>query len=932
MKIRPAYILIYVFTFLSFVSKSQTYSFRKFNVEEGICDRFIYTMNQDRFGYLWLGTGAGLCRFDGFGFRSDVITDSIPAGFIRSSYRDKEGNLWFGHDDGSVSFFDGKNLNILTTNKLVSSRINNIKEDLQGNLVFATQSNGLLAIDQEDTSDIRLIDIGPILVYSVAFTDDNKLIIGTQDSLCLFSYLPDGVAPSFLMRFDSLPETRYQKIHKTSLGEYLVCTSDKGLFKIVPDKEQDYTVEDIGIHLGLDKDNVQDVFEDLDGNLWVSTYRKGLFKINATGRSLGYENVTIFTSENGLDYNDIDEVYQDLEGNIWIGTYGNGLALLLNEALLIFSYTAEKPGESINALYLDREGYLLAGEKGILQMDVNLAGDLEFYPNSRGLSEGYISAIYTDPEGTVWIGTRDRGLFRLNRSERRYISVFQSNNSLDNTINHITGKGAEVWMATRNGVIIYNSQTGDMQQFSTRDGLPHNNINQIYIDSDGRGWVATTSNRLYFIQDGKLSLGYEIQYYTKKNEFKAITVDANDDIWAVTYGNGLYHFTSDSIYNYTIWDGLISDYCYSVESDKADNIWIGHRLGFSRFIRSDSLILTYGRELGITSDCNPNAIFVDNEGAVVFGTTHGIVKYNPSLDKGSRIPPISNITSLSFSDRIIDLSDNIILPYDKYKLKIEFIGLSYRNPELVTYQYKLENYDEEWSEMTRFPQVTYGIDDGEYTFLLRSFNRDWQTSKEPLSVHFIIRKPYWKSWWFITTVVLILIGSVVLIIKIRERNHKRLQAFLQKSLDERTKEVVEKKEEIEQKNREITDSINYAQRIQASILPPLQKLRENFPGFFVLYMPRDIVSGDFYWFDKVGKDRFIVVCADSTGHGVPGAFMSMIGATLIKDIINRQDIIRPSQILTTLDNEITETLNQNIEAEQSTDGMDIIVCEINTST
>ncbi|UCG27827.1 MAG: SpoIIE family protein phosphatase, partial [Bacteroidales bacterium] len=516
--------------------------------------------------------------------------------------------------------------------------------------------------------------------------------------------------------------------------------------------------------------------------------------------------------------------------------------------------------------------------------------------------------------------------------EKRYIQVFQSNNSLDNTINHITGRGTEVWMATRNGVIIYDSKAEDMQQFSTRDGLPHNNINQIFIDSKGRGWVATTSNRLYFIKDRKLSLGYEIQYYTKKNEFRAITEDTNGELWAVTYGNGLYHFASDSIYNYTTWDGMISDYCYSIESDMANNIWIGHRLGFSRFIKGDNLILTYGRELGITSDCNPNSIFMEKEGAVIFGTTGGIIRYDASLDKGSRIPPISNITSISFSDRVVDLSEDIILPFDKYKLNIEFIGLSYRNPEMVTYQYKLENYDQEWSEMTRFPMVTYGIADGEYTFLLRSYNRDWQTSEEPLSVHFIVRKPYWKTWWFITTLVIVVLGSVILIIKIRERNHKKLQAFLQKSLDERTREVVEQKEEIEQKNREITDSINYAQRIQASILPPLQKLRENFPGFFVFYMPRDIVSGDFYWFDKVGKDRFIIVCADSTGHGVPGAFMSMIGATLIKDIVNRQDIVKPSQILTTLDTEITETLNQNIEAEQSTDGMDIIVCEINTAT
>jgi serine phosphatase RsbU (regulator of sigma subunit) len=171
---------------------------------------------------------------------------------------------------------------------------------------------------------------------------------------------------------------------------------------------------------------------------------------------------------------------------------------------------------------------------------------------------------------------------------------------------------------------------------------------------------------------------------------------------------------------------------------------------------------------------------------------------------------------------------------------------------------------------------------------------------------------------------------MILIIKIRERRQKQIQEYLEQRLDERTREVVEQKEEIEIKNRDITDSINYAQRIQTSILPPIKRLQTNFSGSFIFYQPRDIVSGDFYWFDKIRDNKFVIVCADSTGHGVPGAFMSMIGTTLIKDICMRQDITAPSEILRELDAELRSTLNQNIDAEQSNDGMDIIVCEIDT--
>jgi serine phosphatase RsbU (regulator of sigma subunit) len=105
------------------------------------------------------------------------------------------------------------------------------------------------------------------------------------------------------------------------------------------------------------------------------------------------------------------------------------------------------------------------------------------------------------------------------------------------------------------------------------------------------------------------------------------------------------------------------------------------------------------------------------------------------------------------------------------------------------------------------------------------------------------------------------------------------------------------KGEIELQNIEITDSINYAKRIQTSILPDINRLQDTFKDAFILFYPRDIVSGDFYWFDKIEDDKFIIVCADSTGHGVPGAFMSMIGSTLLQDIVTRQRITKPSMIL-----------------------------------
>ncbi len=216
--------------------------------------------------------------------------------------------------------------------------------------------------------------------------------------------------------------------------------------------------------------------------------------------------------------------------------------------------------------------------------------------------------------------------------------------------------------------------------------------------------------------------------------------------------------------------------------------------------------------------------------------------------------------------------------------------------------------------------------------MLKACDGNGNCSVEPLTLDINVKIPIWKAWWFIVSLVVLVLATIFIIFKIRERNQKAIQEYLQRQLDERTREVVMQKEEIEIKNRDITDSINYAQRIQASILPSIKKLHDAFTGSFVFYQPRDIVSGDFYWYEKVSDNKFMVVCADSTGHGVPGAFMSMIGTTLIKDICLRSGIQTPSQVLTTLDNEVREALNQNVETNGSNDGMDIIVAEVDMNT
>jgi serine phosphatase RsbU (regulator of sigma subunit) len=309
-----------------------------------------------------------------------------------------------------------------------------------------------------------------------------------------------------------------------------------------------------------------------------------------------------------------------------------------------------------------------------------------------------------------------------------------------------------------------------------------------------------------------------------------------------------------------------------------------------------------------------------------------LLRYDYRKNKANSIAPGTLITNLRFNDRDYYPDELVEVPYGNYKLRIDFTGITFRDPDLVTFRYKLEGYDQDWSEPTHSSFAMYPrIEDGSYTFLLQAYNGDGIGSGEPVKIRIEIAAPIWKRWWFILLMVLIAVYGFYLFIKVRERNHRIMEELLKRKLDERTREVIAQKELIELKNKDITDSITYAKRIQEAILPSLNKLRASFPDSFVLYKPRDIVSGDFYYFHQTGRKMY-VICADATGHGVPGAFMSLISSTIIKDILAKTGLTGPGDLLYRLDAEIMQVLNQPESEVQTSDGLDISVCEFDLDT
>ena len=169
----------------------------------------------------------------------------------------------------------------------------------------------------------------------------------------------------------------------------------------------------------------------------------------------------------------------------------------------------------------------------------------------------------------------------------------------------------------------------------------------------------------------------------------------------------------------------------------------------------------------------------------------------------------------------------------------------------------------------------------------------------------------------------VLVLSLVAVLMFMLRKIKRINTELQLQKNE----IEQQKNLIEQKNCEITDSINYARKIQDSILLPETKLKKWLPQMFIYFKPKDIVSGDFYWFSKY-ENKYVITAIDCTGHGVPGAFLSMVGNTLLHEIVNIKHVFKPDVILTMLHTGIRLALNQSSEDSENEDGMDMSLCTV----
>jgi serine phosphatase RsbU (regulator of sigma subunit) len=280
------------------------------------------------------------------------------------------------------------------------------------------------------------------------------------------------------------------------------------------------------------------------------------------------------------------------------------------------------------------------------------------------------------------------------------------------------------------------------------------------------------------------------------------------------------------------------------------------------------------------------------------------------------------IRSISNEDGTLFNISDIEFGRDDKMVYFNLVAPGYLKQNSTQYQYFLNKVMKEWSKWSFAPTIPLLLPPGEYTLKVRAKDI-WGNISEPKSLKFTIRAPFTKTSFFYILVLVLVFLLILITVRFREGQLKKDKKILELKVKERTAEI-------EAQKQEITSSIEYASRIQMAMLPEELHFKNNFQDYFVIFKPRDIVSGDFYWIGENDKQLFFSV-GDCTGHGVPGAFMSTLGISTMNEIITNNIELQANTVLKLLREKIKTSLHQTGKEGEAADGMDMAFCVLNKS-
>jgi ligand-binding sensor domain-containing protein/serine phosphatase RsbU (regulator of sigma subunit) len=964
--------------------QAQKIALENHTLKTGLPQNTVNDIVQDDLGFIWFATQVGAVRYDGYDYEYFNEATGLPDDYVNCLFVDSKGKIWFG-TQGGIGVYNGEKVYTIDEDSgLIDNWVNGMIEDRDGNIwawtpygISVITSDSIFNYDRNSglTGDVildALVDSrGRVHMVThkkqgiTIFTDPRspeKLVDGDEIFRAILEVGPDeiwyasqesgilvckeeikyrlgqteGLSDSIVL---CLMKDQYDRVWCSTYQDGLFVY-ENGMFRQVPGD-------------GSENPIAQELIEDRQGRIWLRGFQDGVWMLDDDR----FKHITV---ANNLVHDDVGTIFEDKFGSIWIGTQG-GASKYGKAIFEIFDLDTGLPNNSIQSVFTDSRGRIWFGAQNNL---LYFQGGKVFSLNEKDgyKKEAQPLSFAEDSEHSIYIGT-DVGLMRYNGRTVDTIDL-DNTKTLDNTINGLLyTSNKKLWCATDSAIYILDNGIVS-NTLGVSEGLVDPQVNNL-LQADSQVYCATAGGISVFDL-----YGGHIRNYTEADGLASsvcidIVSDPNGAVWIATKSRGISQISSGAsgtVVNYGTDQGLVSNSTYFVEFADSVSLWIGTNLGINVLNIESGEISFYGYNEGFYPiETNARAISKGEGGQLWIGTVEGLVQYDPRYDIKHHEPPAlflypPLVNGVEYSLLEDDgpesrgkYSGEVYFPYRQNSLEFNFTGIHTTIPSRNTFSWLLEGFDEDWSEPGTSRSAPYPrLPNGHYIFRVKAYNLDGVEVENEANFAFTIKPPIWKTFWFVILEVLAGLALIYGVFKYRERQLIREKRILEHKVKLRTREIEDQKVEIEAQrdeiseqksyveeqrdqiafqNKEITDSILYAKRIQQAVLPGKRTLEKTLPEHFILFKPRDIVSGDFFWVEK-SEERIIVCAADCTGHGVPGAFMSLLGLTFLNEIVNHDGILKASRILDRLRTNIIRSMSHKDEDNQARDGMDVALVVI----
>lgn len=746
--------------------------------EQGFPGGTVYAFAQTPDGYLWIGAEKGLVRFDGVSFRlfQHSNTPTLPDGPVLGLAVDGEGALWLRLGPTMLRYQNGVVQDVALSPKTAETRFTAMCAGADGEIVFASSRDGIVRYSKGKLEEIASVAQVSALVISMAVGSDGKVWMGTRAQGVL--YLENGQVRSITT---GLPDQKINSLLAVTSREVWVST-DNGLARWDGNE-----FSQTGMFSAIKHIQASALLRDRDSNIWVAA-SNGLIRIDPKG-------ISSVERSQPRSAKAVDTAFEDREGNLWIGTTA-GLERLRDSVFTTYSVANGLPTDSKGPIYVDSEGrtWFAPAEGGLYWMKDGRVGSVK----QAGLEQDVVYSI-DGGKDDLWIGRQRGGLTHLRFKHDRFTAeTYTEREGLAQNSVYVVHENRDgtVWAGTVSGGLSWSSN-GSFKTYTTANGLASNAISTILEGSDGTMWFGTP-NGLNALSKGQW------RSYTSRNDLPpgdvTCLLEAPAGVLWIGTVNGLAFLRSGAIHLPSGGPEALREQILGMASDTKGSVWLATANHILQLDRDKSLsndfrdetVREYGLEDGLHSARvakRQKSVIADSLGRIWFSTEMGLSFVDPKPLSVSSAPALVHIDGVAADGRFFAPENYLRIPAPHRRITLNYTALSLAAPERIRFKYKLDGYDQDWSDATAAREAVYtNLPAEKYRFLVIASNSEGVWNSSTAVLRLVIEPLFWQTWWFRLSMVIAAVIVALAFVRLRLiQVTKQLNVRFEERLAERTR-------------------------------------------------------------------------------------------------------------------------------------------------